>query len=75
MKRVKIFFFFILLFLYSCLGVGKRATFEEYLEPLSYDKAFTSSLKAAEEMADECSKINPFNFPTVVSLGTSKSRG
>jgi len=60
----------------SCLGVGSKAVFlEQSLSPLPYDKAFDISLRAAEEMVEICKKKNPINFPVIVSLGTSKSKG
>lgn len=63
------------IFISSCLGVGKSITIEETFKPLPYDRAFDIALSSAEKMCEECKKINPFNFPVIVSLGTSKSRG
>lgn len=59
----------------SCLGAGRSITFQENIKHISYDQVFEVALKSAEKMCEECKKINPFNFPVLVSLGTSKSRG
>jgi len=75
----KLQFLFVIIFsilLTSCLGVGSKAIFvEQSVSLLPYDKAFDLSLRAAEEMVETCKKRNPINFPIIVSLGTSKSRG
>ncbi len=62
-------------FLFSCLGVGQRLVIQEPLLSIPYDRAFDLALQSAEQMHNECRKINPFNYPTIVLLGTSKSRG
>lgn len=59
----------------GCLGIGKGISVQETLKPLPYDQAFDVALRSAEKMCEECKNINPFNFPVIVSLGTSKSRG
>ncbi|MGQ9801823.1 MAG: hypothetical protein ACUVRL_09200 [Candidatus Saccharicenans sp.] len=76
MQKAKLLLVVSLIFAFSsCLGVGKKMVFqEESITALPYDNAFDSALKAAEEMHEECKKINPFNYPIIVSLGTSKSR-
>lgn len=61
--------------LVSCLGAGRSITFQENIRHMSYDQVFEAALKSAEKMSEECKKINPFNFPVLVSLGTNKSRG
>lgn len=59
----------------SCLIVGSKIAFlEESINPLPYDKAFDLALKAAEEMHEEFKNTIPFNYPVIVSTGTSKSR-
>lgn len=77
MQKAKLLITIIFIFaLTSCLGVGSKVVSQgDFRSPLPYDKAFELSLKAAEEMVEECKKVNPFNFPVLVSLGTSKSRG
>lgn len=59
----------------SCLGVGISVKEERTQASLPYEQAFELSLKAAREMEQRCKEINSYNFPAVVSLGTSKSRG
>lgn len=66
---------FFLITMVSCLGVGTRIKPEETFIPISYDKAFDISLKSANQMIQECKIINPYNFPIIVDIGTSKSRG
>ncbi|CUS79087.1 hypothetical protein JGI3_01075 [Candidatus Kryptobacter tengchongensis] len=78
MKKINLLLVLLLGFsltFFSCLGVGTRLTLTESFETIPYDEAFEIALKSAKEMQEECSKTNPFNFPVIVSLGTSKSRG
>jgi len=60
--------------IFSCLGIGKIITSEEFLIEIPYDQAFDLALESAKEMQEKCKIINVFNFPVIVSLGTSKSR-
>lgn len=62
-------------FLSSCLGVSQHIVVEESLRAIPYEEAFDIALRSAEQMHLECQRINPFNYPLIVSLGTSKSRG
>lgn len=64
-----------LVFLSSCLGVGTNIKVEENLEIISYDKAFDIALETAKEIHLKCKNINPYNYPTIVDAGVSKSRG
>ncbi|MCS7278795.1 MAG: hypothetical protein NZ530_01880 [Thermodesulfobacteriaceae bacterium] len=64
-----------LVFLSSCLGVGRGIIAQETLKPMPYEYTFEVALKSAEKMLEECKRINPFNFPNIVSIGTSKERG
>lgn len=59
----------------SCLGAGRIIVLSEPFEPIPYDKAFDLALESAKEMQEQCQRINAFNYPVVVALGTSKSRG
>ncbi len=75
--RLRLFFWVVAFpfVLFSCVGAGRNIVSKEPFPFIPYDRAFDLALKAANEMHEECSKINPINFPTVVSMGTSKSRG
>lgn len=78
MKRKIANFIFIAafcLFLTSCLGIGQNLMVEESFMPIPYEEAFHLALRSAEQMHNECRRINPINYPMIVSLGTSKSRG
>lgn len=78
MKRKKANFIFLVafcLFLPSCLGIGQNLIVEESFMAIPYEEAFHLALRSAEQMHDECRRINPINYPVIVSLGTSKSRG
>ncbi|MEW5876741.1 MAG: hypothetical protein AB1751_01575 [Acidobacteriota bacterium] len=78
MKRCKagrLVFVMLGLFLVSCLGAGRAVRQEQALAPLPYDRAFDLALQSAREMSEECRQVNPFNYPAVVSLGTSQKRG
>ncbi|HEK84749.1 MAG: hypothetical protein ACPLZD_06265 [Candidatus Saccharicenans sp.] len=62
------------LFLICCFGAGRQLVIDEPVAPVSYDQAWEIALNSAREMCEEGKKINPYNFPVLVSLGTSKSR-
>lgn len=63
------------LFATSSFGLGQKLL-SRYTLPLGMEAdSYDLALKAAEKMCDECKGVNPFNFPIIVSLGTSKSRG
>lgn len=75
-QMMKIFFLsFSFVIFASCLGIGNRIKLEETFTPIPYDQAFDLALKSAREMHQECKRINFHNFPIIVDLGTSKSRG
>lgn len=74
-EKILIFLLLSCLFLTSCLGVGQHVIVEESLVAIPYDEAFDIALRSAEQMYNDCLKINPINYPIIVSLGTSKSRG
>jgi len=73
-KRVFLLITF-LTFFSSCLGVGMSLREEKVQASLPYEQAFERALKAAKEMEQRCKEINSYNFPAIVSVGTSKSRG
>lgn len=74
-KVGRLVFAMMVFFLVSCLGAGQAVRQKQALPPLPYDKAFDLALQSAREMNEECRQVNPFNYPTVVSLGTSQRRG
>lgn len=41
---------------------------------MSYDRAWDLALQSAQQMCEEGKRVNHYNFPFLVSLGTSKSR-
>lgn len=59
----------------GCLGVGGVISQEQPFSALPYEQAFALALQSAREMHEECRQIDPFNYPAVVSLGTSQKRG
>ena len=61
--------------LVACIaGAGKKVELEETLPALSYDQAREVALQGANQMCQDGKMINPYNFPVLVSPGTSKSR-
>lgn len=62
------------LFFICCFGAGRQLVINEPMASVSYDQAWEIALNSAREMCEEGKKINPYNFPVLVSLGTSKSR-
>jgi len=59
---------------FACFGAGRQIVAEQSQPEFSYDEAYEIALKSAEEMCQEAKKVNPYNFPAIVKLGTSKSR-
>jgi len=59
---------------FACFGAGRQIVVEQTYPELSYDDAYEKALKSAEEMCQEAKKVNPYNFPVIVKIGTSKSR-
>lgn len=62
------------LFFICCFGAGSQLAINESMASVSYDQAWEIALNSAREMCEEGKKINPYNFPVLVSIGTSKSR-
>jgi len=58
----------------GCLGVGRNLIIEEPFKALPFDRAWEIALLSAEQMCEEGKKINPYNFPVLVKIGTSKTR-
>jgi len=73
-KKILIFLLFIPWLLIGCLGVGRNLIIEEPFNTLPFDRAWEIALLSAEQMCEEAKKVNPYNFPVIVSIGTSKIR-
>lgn len=65
---------FLIMVLVCCFGAGRQLVTQEQVAPLSFDQAWEVALTSARQMCEEAKKANPYNFPIIVSLGTSKSR-
>ncbi len=65
---------FLIMVLVCCFGAGRQLVTQEPMTALSFDQAWDVAMASARQMCEEAKKINPYNFPIIVSLGTSRSR-
>uniref|UniRef100_A0A7V4N406 Uncharacterized protein n=1 Tax=Thermodesulfobacterium geofontis TaxID=1295609 RepID=A0A7V4N406_9BACT len=72
-KKVPAFILFMPCLLIDCLSVGRNFIIEESFNTLPFDRTWEIALLNAEQMCEKAKKINPYNFPVIVSLGTSKT--
>ncbi|MGC8810167.1 MAG: hypothetical protein ACP5Q3_07950 [bacterium] len=73
-KEVLVFLLGMPWLLIGCLGAGRNLVVEERVNALPFERAWEIALVSAEQMCEQAKKINPYNFPVIVSLGTSKTR-
>ncbi|MGB9715805.1 MAG: hypothetical protein ACPL1G_05305 [Thermodesulfovibrionales bacterium] len=73
-KKVLVFLLCIPWLLIGCLGAGRSLVVEERVKALPFERAWEIALNSAKQMCEQAKKINPYNFPVIVSLGTSKAR-